>query len=296
MNPLSRFGHPPHRPSGAAIEPLRPEDSGRLSLGWSSNFTPRDLEQHLRAHPGLTWWETASGEYLIGGPWRNRAEIAVVQELTTRLHTGALTAAFTAACREQGLRLVVILDQHEARPAEFYRRIGFDLLQQIIIYELPRLPRPVPEPATLRFTPVTPETHDTLLEVDHAAFPWLWWNSAAEFESYRNLYGVEIFLGCEADGTPVAYVGITSCSGWGHLDRIAVIPGRQSRGHGLETLNFAVARLGSLGAPRIALRPQADNLRSRQLYARYRIPRTAGSDYTIYGTWLKDEGRRQAED
>lgn len=291
MTPLSGFGHPQRRPSGATIEPLRPEDSGRVSLGWSSNFVPRDLEQHLRTHPGLSWWEPGSGEYLIGGPWRNRAEIAVVQELTARLHTEALTAAFTTASREHGLQLAVILDQHEARPAEFYRRIGFDLLQQIIVYELPRLPRPVPEPATLCFTPVRPEMRDTLLGVDHAAFPWLWWNSATEFASYGSLYGVEIFIGCEADGTPVAYVGITSYRGWGHLDRIAVIPGRQGRGYGLETLNFAVAHLGSLGARRIGLSTQADNLRSRQLYERYGFRRTAGSDYTIYGTWLNDEGR-----
>ncbi len=285
---ITSFGRAPQEASGTTPVPLRSGDVDLLRLGWSSSFTARDLEVHLRAHPGLAWWVPANGEYLIGGPWRHRAEIAVIQELTGRIHTTALVDAFTRGCRERGLRLAVMLDQHEGRRESFYAQIGFDLLQNIVVYELPRLPRPIPPPATLRFTPVTPETLDDLLAVDHAAFPWLWWNSAAEFASYAALYGVEIFLGSEPDGTPVAYVGVTSYRGWGHLDRIAVIPDRQGAGYGLEALNFAVGRLAEQGARRVGLSTQADNIRSQHLYERYGFRRTTGSDYLIYGVWLDD--------
>ncbi len=282
------FGHAQQDAAGTTPVPLRSGDVDLLRLGWSSAFTARDLEVHLRAHPGLSWWVPANGEYLIGGPWRHRTEIAVIQELTGRIHTTALVDAFTRGCRERGLRLAVMLDQHEGRRESFYAQIGFDLLQNIVVYELPRLPRPIPPPATLRFTPVTPETLDDLLAVDHAAFPWLWWNSAAEFASYAAHYGVEIFLGSEPDGTPVAYVGVTSYRGWGHLDRIAVIPDRQGAGYGLEALNFAVGRLAEQGARRVGLSTQADNIRSQHLYERYGFRRTTGSDYLIYGAWLDD--------
>ena len=292
---LINFGCPVRAAADATPVPLRSRDVDALHLGWSSAFSPRDLEEHLRRHPGLSWWVPANGEYLIGGPWRHRDEIAVIQELTARVRTEALVAAFTGACRERGLRLAVMLDQHESRREEFYARIGFDLLQEIVIYELPCLPRPIPAPATLRFAPVTPATRGALLAVDHAAFPWLWWNSAAEFDAYAALYGVELFLGCEPDGTPVSYVGITSYRGWGHLDRIAVIPDRQGAGYGLEALNFAVGRLAEHGARRVGLSTQADNARSQHLYERYGFRRTGGGDYSIYGVWLDDESGRRSK-
>jgi ribosomal protein S18 acetylase RimI-like enzyme len=289
MRPIG-FGRSSNGAADEGPAPLGPRDLAHLSLGWSSSFTMRELEQHLLTHPGLSWWIPSSGEYLIGGPWRHRGEIAVIQELTGRLRNEELVAAMVAGSRKLGQRLVVMLDQYEGRRESFYSRIGFDLLQHIIIYELPRIPRPIPAPRRLRFALYTPGLRDDLLRVDHAAFPWLWWNSEAEFASYAALYGVEIFVGYEADGTPASYVGITSYRGWGHLDRIAVIPDRQGAGYGLEALNFAIGRLSDLGARRVGLSTQADNIRSQHLYERYGFRRTGGSDYTIYGTWLdKDE-------
>ncbi|HEX5501433.1 MAG TPA: GNAT family N-acetyltransferase [Thermomicrobiales bacterium] len=290
----SRYGFSPHpTPTpDATIAPLRAEDAGRLGLGWSSNFSARELAQHLQAHPGLSWWVPATGEYLIGEPWRHRDEIAAIRELSARLHAGPLAAAFCAGCRERGDRLAVMVDQHEIRRDSFYQDLGFDLLQEILIYELRRLPRPIPPPARLRFAPLTPATHADLLAVDHAAFPWLWRNSAGEFASYGALYGVEIYVGREPGGAPVAYVGLTSYRGWGHLDRIAVIPERQGSGYGLEALNFATAHLAEHGARHLGLSTQSDNIRSQSLYERYGFRRTYHNDYFIYGKWL-DEMRNE---
>lgn len=278
--------------SGSADEApllLEPRDVHRLSLGWSSAFTTRELEQHLLTYPGRSWWIPSTNDYLIGGPWRHRDEIAVIQELNGRLRSEDLVAAMVQGCRERGLRLVVMLDQHEGRRDSFYSRIGFEMLQHIIIYELPRIPRGIPEARKLRYVPLTPAVQADLLHVDHAAFPWLWWNSSAEFSAYASLYGVEIYLAYEEDGTPVAYVGLTSYRGWGHLDRIAVLPTRQGAGYGLDALHFAISRLGDLGARRVGLSTQADNIRSQYLYERYGFRRAGGSDYTIYGSWLNDE-------
>lgn len=290
MRPFG-FGRAANDAAEQVPVPLAPRDLARFSLSWSSGFTMRDLEQHLLTSPGLSWWVPGGNEYLIGGPWRHRQEIVAVQELHGRQREPELVAALVAHCRAQGHRLVVMLDQFEGRRESFYARLGFARLQHIIIYELPRLPRHIPAPARLRFVPVRDVNHPDLLQVDHAAFPWLWWNSPGEFASYAGLYGVELFLAYEPSGLPVAYVGLTSYRGWGHLDRIAVVPHRQGSGYGLEALNFAIGYLGELGARRVGLSTQADNLRSQHLYERYGFRRTTGSDYSIFGQWL-DEGLR----
>lgn len=292
MSPHYGFYPPPPSTTDVAAAPLHPADLARFQLSWTSQLMPRELEQRLLEHPGFSWWIPANGEYLIGGPWRHRAEIAAIQELRARLYPERLVEAFLATCRERGRRLVVMVDQPESRREPFYQRLGLEVVQEIVIYELPRLPQTIPPPRRLRFEPLTDATFDALLALDHVAFPWLWWNSAAEFAAYRALYGVEIFVGREPDGTVAAYVGLTSYRGWGHLDRIAVLPERQGLGYGLDALNFTIARLAEHGARRVGLSTQADNLRSQRLYERYGFRRVRGSDYTIYGKWLDEPGER----
>jgi ribosomal protein S18 acetylase RimI-like enzyme len=125
-----------------------------------------------------------------------------------------------------------------------------------------------------------------LLSVDHAAFPWLWWNNVAEFAAYARVPGVELYVGRDARDVPVAYVGLTHFRGWGHLDRIGVVPGVQGTGYGLEALRFAVHLLRSGGATRVGLSTQANNTRSQHLYHRYGFQRTYQNDYNIYGVWV----------
>ncbi|MDQ4043941.1 MAG: N-acetyltransferase, partial [Chloroflexota bacterium] len=50
-----------------------------------------------------------------------------------------LIDAFTLVSREQGIRLVVASEQAERRKREFYVNARFDLIEQIIIYELSRI-------------------------------------------------------------------------------------------------------------------------------------------------------------
>src|SRR5207253_2002373 len=145
--------------------------------------------------------------------------------------------------------LVVMTDFVGSRQPSFYGGMGLGLLQEVICYELRVVP-PDPPRGALAFTRVSTRREEdmtALLAVDHAAFPWLWWNSVAEFATYERVPGVELYIGADARGAPVAYVGITHFRGWGHLDRIGVVPGMQGSGYGLETLRFAVHALARGG-------------------------------------------------
>lgn len=277
------------------IVPLAADDSHRLRLGWSSRFHLRDLEEHLHAHPGLTLWVPTSGEYVIGGPWRHRTEIVGVIELAAGASAVPLLDALVDVAAEQGKRMVLMSEHIETRHRAFYDSADFELLEEILVYELSPVRRAAVDPGDLRFERVRPEDRslrDELLVLDHAAFPWLWWNSEGEFENYLNATGVEIYLGRDASGEAVSYVGVTRFRGgnWGHLDRIAVAPDRQGEGLGLRSLDFAVAVLAGQGARRIGLSTQARNGVSRRLYERYGFRRTMGHDYRLWGRWIGPRG------
>jgi ribosomal protein S18 acetylase RimI-like enzyme len=150
--------------------------------------------------------------------------------------------------------------------------------------------RVVNQPSKLRFVRADTTNAESLADlcaVDHAAFPWLWWNSSLEFEVYGFTPGVELHLGY-VDSEPVSYVGITAYPGWGHLDRIAVIPAMQGSGLGYQSLDFAVSSLIRRGARRIGLSTQKQNVRSQQLYERYGFRRSRANDYRLYGKYLID--------
>lgn len=275
-------------PTALRIEPLQPGDARALHLPWSSPFDSRALAEHVRAYPYRSWWMPETGEYVIGEPWRHRAEITAVVDVTARDHGGALIECLRRPHPETAHELVVMTDFIGSRHPGFFGRLQLGLLQEVLCYEL-RVVSPDPPRGILTFTRVT--THrsgdvSALLAVDHAAFPWLWWNSSEEFAAYEDVPGVELFVGADPNGTPVAYVGITHFRGWGHLDRIGVVPDLQGAGYGLETLRFALQQLTRGGATRVGLSTQANNTRSQRLYHRYGFQRTYQNDYNIYGAWV----------
>jgi ribosomal protein S18 acetylase RimI-like enzyme len=126
-----------------------------------------------------------------------------------------------------------------------------------------------------------------LVRIDHAAFPWLWWNSPEEFVAYGGTPGVQLFVGRLA-GRVVAYVGLTHYLGWGHLDRIAVEPAAQGQGLGGQALAFAIGVLLRSGARRVGLSTQRRNVRSQRLYERFGFRRSPGYDYRLYGAPLRE--------
>lgn len=275
-------------PAAVEVAPLRADDVPSLHVPWSSPFDNRTLAAHLRRHPSRAFWVPQTGEYIVGEPWRHRDEITVVADIVSREHGAAMIERLRRPDDALGHELVVMTDFVGSRAPGFYARLGLGLLQEVICYELRVVPPELPR-GTLRFERVTAERMDDLaglLAVDHAAFPWLWWNSVAEFAAYAAVPGVELYLGLDAHGTPIAYVGITHFRGWGHLDRIGVLPGVQGAGYGLEALRFAVQTLRAGGATRVGLSTQANNARSQRLYNRFGFQRTYQNDYNIYGVWV----------
>lgn len=289
------IGRRPPRSPAPRIQPLTRESLARLRLGWSSRYDHDDIDRIIEANPGLSLWSPASGDYLIGGPWRHRAEITQVLELSGSSHAIELLEAFADAALQAGKRLVIASEHGESRRRAFYDAAQFDLIEEIVIYELSHLRRLSQPRADLRFERVNltdDQQARDLIELDHAAFPWLWWNSAAEFDNYGHSAGVEIYVGRDEASKAVAYIGITRFRDWGHLDRIAVLPDQQGKGYGLQALDWAVLVLGQSGARRIGLSTQARNTRSRRLYEQYGFHRVPSQDYSLYGRWLGSAERR----
>jgi ribosomal protein S18 acetylase RimI-like enzyme len=241
--------------------------------------------------PPLSVWNSRSGEYLVGGPWRHRREISTIVELGATAGAIDLVNAFVALSAQVGMRKAIVSEQSERRRREFYESVGFELTEEIIIYELVRVRAAAPRLNGLSFRAFDPNdraTFDDLLALDHMSFPWLWWNGEEEFKEYLGAPGVEIDIARDDSGRMVAYTGTTRFRTWGHLDRVAVAPDLQGRGLGRAALDFAVMSLARDGARRVGLSTQARNTRSRALYESYGFRRSPSHDYRLYGRDLDD--------
>lgn len=275
-------------PPDPEIRTLEIDDIPSLRLDRFGN--ERDIEDVLERFPGRSVWNPVSLEYLVVAPWRNRAEIGVVGDMIAIRSAEAMVRAAAERAAERGDALTLMLDLDEERPAGFYRRAGLDPIERIVTYDLRRGNHPRRTPGDVRFVRADPMRGDhmaALLEIDRAAFPWLWWNTPEEFRTYHRMPGVQIHLGLLA-GRPVSYCGFTTFAGWAHLDRIAVSPAAQGQGIGRQTLAYAVDTLFHLRVDRIGLSTQELNARSRRLYEGFGFRRSPGMDYTLYGAAHRD--------
>ncbi len=268
-----------------AVRPLAPADVATLRL--PGRRGSESMIAALRTQPGRSVWIPETLEYALVGSWRNRPEIASIDDMVAIRNIEPLLCAAFERCVERGDELMLALELETHRGASRYERAGLELLEEVITYEIdvhrvPRMPR-----RHLWLSSISADDADAIDRVtalDQAAFPWLWRNSRAEFDVYLDTPGVEVsFL--MSDGAPVAYVGTTFYSGWGHLDRIAVAPDLQGRGLGRAALILAIDGLRTRGARRVGLSTQRSNYRSQRLYERLGFERTSGMDYQLYGIW-----------
>ncbi len=267
------------------IRILTPDDVRALRMPWDGRFTEREIRELVTVGPRISVFNRRTGEFVIGGPWRHRAEIATILELAATAGAIDLIHAFTEACALERIELLVASEQAERRKREFYAGASLDPVEEIVVYELSKVRPAPPQLQGLRFEPFEPDLHEQfegLLELDHQSFPWLWWNSAGEFLDYASAPGVKIDVGRDETGRIIAYTGTTRFRTWGHLDRIAVAPDLQGRGLGKAALDWAVMSLARSGAKRVCLSTQARNTRSRQLYESYGFRRSPSHDYRIY--------------
>lgn len=269
------------------IRILTPADIGNLSIRNHPRLNDGDAEALVIQAPGLSMWHPESREFVLVTPWRHRRDIPTVHVSSAFRHEDALLSASIRAAEEQGKAAFVMLELQEIRRPSFYQRNGLERLESIVTYEM-RQPQ-----AFLRTIPSrrqefvqldwrSGELGKTVIDLDHAAFPWLWWNSAEEFTSYISLPNIEVWAGMH-DGEVVSYVGFTHFRGWSHLDRIAIRPDTQGQGFGREALHFTVERMVNAGARRIGLSTQGTNARSRRLYERIGFRETPEHHYDVYG-------------
>ena len=279
------------RVSSSVVRTLAPGDVEALHLpGRRGADSARRL---LDLHPGRSVWVPSTLEYALIGPWRNRPEIASIEDLVAVRHLEELLRAAVERCTDLGDELILTVELDSRRSPARYERAGLEMLEEVITYEFNTLREPWPGNDHIRLVRVQANDEasvDLVTEIDQASFPWLWRNNRAEFDVYLQTPGVELWL-VEADDEPVAYFGVTLFPDWGHLDRIAVVPKQQGQGFGLETLGLAVDTMRKRGARRVGLSTQRTNWRSQRLYERFGFQRTPAHDYRLFGAWCRPKRR-----
>lgn len=271
------------------IATLTVDDIDHLRLGWWSRFNASEVATSLAAEPGLSIWVPDANEYLIAGAWRHRSAVIYARELVAIRHSIALMCEAIERARIAGRRLFLAIEANERRSQNYYERCGLVPLEEVVAYERGRERNPNQRhfSGIERVVALDQLSLSELIAVDHLAFPWLWQNAEAEFHDYLNQPGVEIYILREG-GDAVGYLGISMYAGWGHIDRLAVLPTWQGHGFGRRLTEFAIARMTTLGATSIGLSTQSRNVVSQTLYERLGFRKKPAGEYRIYGALLRE--------
>lgn len=281
----------PRTPIGSSeVALLRPEDVPMLRL--PGRRATDQLRKAIVRRPNRSVWIPETLEYAAIGCWRNRPEISSIEELVAVRNVEPLIRSAAEQSFELGDDLLLAVELESQPFRSRYERAGMEMLEEVITYEIDvsRVPRmPQKHLRFIRVLPHDPVAVDQVTLIDQSAFPWLWRNSRAEFDVYLDTPGVSVSFVVKA-GLPVAYVGTTVFTEWGHLDRIAVAPEHQGRGFGRAALILAIDSLRQRGARRVALSTQRTNTRSQHLYERFGFRRTPDLDYRLFGTWSHPGG------
>ena len=279
------------RTVGLTARPLTPDDVSLLRLP-----TPRaamELRETLASRPQRSVWIPDTLEYAIVGSWRNRDDISSIDEVVAVRGFETLMRAAIERCADQGDRLLLAIELEGSSNRSRYERAGMEMLEEVITYEIgvdsvPRMPQ-----RHLRLEHVAlgdERSLEIVAAIDAEAFPWLWRNSYSEFVEYLSTPDVTLSL-LRFDGAPVAYIGATLFTNWGHIDRIAVKPELQGNGFGRAALILAINTLRQRGARRIGLSTQKTNTRSQRLYEQFGFRRTLELDYRLFGSWMAPSSR-----
>ncbi len=216
-------------------------------------------------------------------PWRHRREIVSLNEADVDLRDTRAVDDLVVAASDAGAELVVFSTAVRAA-GEPLSAAGFAPIEEIL--ELER-----PSDGLIRGDIVPTVAVETflndLVRLDHACFPWLWWNSPEEMARYVQSPDALAWLTGPIDGTLAvdAYIAVTRSGTTGYIDRLAVAPARRGRGLGAALTLHAIDHLARSGARRIALTTQHDNVRAQNLYSRLGF-RPNGFRLTIWGRWI----------
>jgi ribosomal protein S18 acetylase RimI-like enzyme len=283
---LLRRLRPGGQPSDGEVMPLTPSTALRLRPSLIGRFTSEMIAQQVEVYPDLAFSVARQNQYGVGGLWRRRDDIGEVVEVSRGPFRQAILRRLLDAFEARGVTLVVLDFEEGAGHAGFYAQEGFTTIDRIVEYERQIQP-PVREVRAVPVRAYQPDDFEAVVEVDHASFPWLWWNSESELDTYLHTPGVEIYVSLDGGGRPVGYAGLTIRGTFVHLDRLAVHEAYQRRHHGATLLTFVLDEMRAIGVRRIALSTQEDNYRSQALYERYGFSRGRWS-YDIRGIWLRE--------
>jgi ribosomal protein S18 acetylase RimI-like enzyme len=268
----------------STVEPLLAAVAVDLRLPFLSRLTPAGLVTRIQEDPGLAFVAAGTGNYALGSHWRRRPDIGEICEISRGPYQRALLHRILQAFEERGVALVLLDYDENTSEALFYESEGFVRMERIVEYVVPspRLEHWAPDQDIV---PYDRGLRTTVMEVERESFPWMWRNSPEEMAAYEATSGVEIYVIKERSRV-AGYAGITNRGPAVHLDRLAVR--RTSQGHGLggRLVAFTIKRAEDLGARRLSLSTQSDNMRSQQLYQRFGFRRGRWS-YDIRGIWLQ---------
>jgi ribosomal protein S18 acetylase RimI-like enzyme len=270
------------------VVPAQPEDVRQLNIGWNSQFNTPGLRQHIQQQPGLVWRVRGQGDYIVGDYWRRREEIGQILESHTRYYRGELVNGLLSEYRRRNFAAIIVSPNEWDENYKLYSSLGFGELERVVYYEKPNVDLNYQHHGAaidLRRYTGDPTMLRELVAVDHAAFPWLWWNSLVELEYYRVHEDVNVQIGYIAN-QPVGYFGFTLYDNWAHLDRLAVVPGMHGRGIGAFLLATAINIMARGGAKRVTLSTQLTNEKSQRLYEGFGFDRVPSLEYSLTGIWL----------
>ncbi len=259
----------------------------RIWLTSETHFTMRSLREHMEKHPHLGWMVQESGDYIIGGYWKDRPAIGLVMESSTSSQRAELAERLLQSYRETGSELAVLAEREVTHALPLYQDMGFAALEEVICYERPDLP-PAPAARRLSVRRLLEDALAALVTLEQATFPWLWWETATTFRQTNQRPETYVMV-AYLDSELVGYLILAVRGTWGHLNRVGVSSARQGQGFGRELMAFAIEEMARRGARTLGLNTQNNNARSQRLYEGCGFVRT-GETFKIYGKWLDSHG------
>src|SRR5215212_10309965 len=120
--------------SSSIVRTLAPGDIPALRL--PGRRGAESVRRLLDVHPGRSVWVPSTLEYALIGPWRNRPEIASIEELVAVRHLEELLRAAFERCVDHGDDLMLTVELDSRRSPARYERAGLEMLEEVITYEM----------------------------------------------------------------------------------------------------------------------------------------------------------------
>src|SRR5262249_34515258 len=128
----------PRTPLQPAIQARTLTDANvdSLRLARQSKIEPEEVRRILFTYPGRSVWLSETLEFAVVAPWRHRSEIANIRHLVAVRHPELIVEAAVERCVAFGAQAAICIELEDVRRPSFYRGVGFDLLEEVVTYEL----------------------------------------------------------------------------------------------------------------------------------------------------------------